>query len=173
MRSAAYRRAVLAAACACATGLLAACGARAAEPVPVLRFQGTSVKTLAWWPSQTAAAVADYGTGVLPPARAVRRGTGLRLTQVVVDESVTGGKTINWVFGRYDATDLQGHRWVTVQESSTSDYPPGPAAQPSGMVQGSPGFAFAVVGDLNVSVACDDRTDDALGILQALVIQGG
>ena len=153
----------------CTAVVVTACGNRSAHPRPVLRFHGNSVQTLAWWPSQEAQARAYSGILALVPTAEVRRATGLRLSQVVVDRSSTGAKSLSYVFGHYGPDAHRTDRWVTVEETSVQDYPPG-ASRP-GEVLGDPWLAVTHVAGLNISVQCDDRTHDALGILQALVVE--
>ena len=148
--------------------LLAAAGCRApraAHPTPAIRTAEGWEQ--AWWPSQQAAAESAAGFNVVAPVAVVRRVTGLRLNQV--DVEMAGPRTIYYVFGHYSGNligDESRQRWVTVTENSIAGFPP-KTYQP-GIVNGNGITAYTQADDLNITVACDRRTDNALRIAQLL-----
>lgn len=149
--------------------LFAAAGCRAhrvAQPTPLIRTAEGWEQ--AWWPIQEASAESAAGFNVVRPVSVVRQVTGLRLTQV--DVEMAPPRIIYYVFGQYDSGNLMGdasrQRWVTVTENSIAGFPP-KVYQP-GMVNGNGITAYTEADDLNITVACDRRTDNALRIAQLL-----
>lgn len=148
-------------------GVVSACApVRPKEPAPVLQFHGPGTPR-AWWPSQVTAAVRFLGYPVVFPASIVRRVAHVAPKQVIVVAHGRRRGSIDFVFGTFSYVHTQKHRWVIVAELAQ----PTPSPVP-GRVTGTGTHAWVYTDGLNIDVTCDQRTNNALRLVQLIAQRG-